>query len=343
MKALNKIIAISMVFVIILGLVGCGKEVVDGNVKNKEMTLDLSYGKRTGKYTGPVANSLPNGEGKFVSENEEGDSWTYEGNFVNGHFEGEGKTTWKDGAIKIGTYKDDVIVPLSGEELKAFYSEPEKYINHYVEIVGQVFTSPKREDSILEVQVYEDIKNYDNSTLIYIDDKDFEVGSKEFIKVKGKVADMSEESSIFGGKYSTPTIFAVEYSTLDYKDAVAPTLKEVEVNETQTQLGYSITVQKVEFAEEETRVYLKVNNNGSAKFDLYTYSSKVVQNGHQHETETNFDADYPKIQTELLKGVETEGVIIFPKLEQSDMDIVFSGSSENYDERIEDYTFKVKV
>ena len=54
-------------------------------------------------------------------------------------------------------------------------------------------------------------------------------------------------------KYPHPQLPQKEYKVIDYKDALAPTVKTIDVNQTQTQLGYSVTVQKIEYAEKETR------------------------------------------------------------------------------------------
>ena len=127
----KKLVVLFLVCCISLSLVGCGKE----------MTLNLSYGDRTGTYTGEVnEQGLPHGKGKFTSKNSEGEKWTYEGEFKNGHFDGEGKTTWKSGTVEIGTYKDDVIVPMKGNEIKSLHTTPENFKDHYVEIIGRVFT-----------------------------------------------------------------------------------------------------------------------------------------------------------------------------------------------------------
>ena len=84
------------------------------NVKNKEMTLEFSFGTKTGKYTGPLNdNGLPEGQGSFVSENSQGTKWTYTGEFVNGQFEGEGKTEWEGGYFERGTYHNGELEPLA--------------------------------------------------------------------------------------------------------------------------------------------------------------------------------------------------------------------------------------
>jgi len=78
-------------------------------VKDREITLDLSVGKRTGVYSGGWENNLPNGTGKFSSENDEGEKWYYEGEFVAGHFQGEGKCVWEIGQEMIGHFENDVL------------------------------------------------------------------------------------------------------------------------------------------------------------------------------------------------------------------------------------------
>lgn len=58
---------------------------------DKQMTLSLSYGDRSGIYTGEVnEQGVPNGKGKFTTQNAQGNPWVYEGDFKNGHFEGQG-------------------------------------------------------------------------------------------------------------------------------------------------------------------------------------------------------------------------------------------------------------
>ena len=76
-------------------------------VIEKEMTLQFSFGERTGIYTGEIAEGMPNGEGKFTTLNDENIGWFYEGKWANGHFEGLGTTVWDDGFKETGEYKND--------------------------------------------------------------------------------------------------------------------------------------------------------------------------------------------------------------------------------------------
>lgn len=314
--------------------VGCGDE--------KEITLNLSYGERTGTYSGELVDGVPNGEGTFTSENEEGEEWTYEGEFKNGHFEGKGKVTWENGHIEEGTFKDDVIVPIKGKELKTLFTTPENFKNNCIEVIGKVFAEPEYDEDGVGIQIFADYKNHENGLLVIIPDKDFEVENGDYVKIVGIVGDVYEGQNIFGNTLSFPTVVAKEYSVLSYKDATAPTKKTIDVNETQTQLGYSITVQKVELAETETRVYLKVDNQGKAVFHVYGFNAQIVQNGKQYSEQSNWEADYPEVQSELLAGAYTEGVITFPPLKEDKFSLHLQASSGDWNEDIETYIFNIK-
>lgn len=78
------------------------------SVSEKDIMLELSYGTRSGKYTGDVNDAgLPDGSGSFSSYNSAGEPWTYEGEWTNGHMDGTGVTTWSEMAYS-GTYVNDI-------------------------------------------------------------------------------------------------------------------------------------------------------------------------------------------------------------------------------------------
>ena len=76
-----------------------------------EITLDCTFGKMAGIYSGETKNGIPHGKGKFVSQNQNQSGWYYEGDFVEGHFEGTGKTVFQNGQIQQGTYVKDIWHP----------------------------------------------------------------------------------------------------------------------------------------------------------------------------------------------------------------------------------------
>ncbi len=74
-----------------------------------EMTISFSFGSRTGVYSGAVnEQGLPHGYGMFSTQNATGEGWTYEGDWVNGHWEGIGTSAWSSGQVYSGEYSNDV-------------------------------------------------------------------------------------------------------------------------------------------------------------------------------------------------------------------------------------------
>ncbi len=83
-------------------------------VTNAAMTLNFAFGQKSGTYTGQLANGLPDGKGSFTAADNEGNQWTYVGDWKSGHFQGTGTTTWPaDSWVETGTYANDALV--SGE------------------------------------------------------------------------------------------------------------------------------------------------------------------------------------------------------------------------------------
>lgn len=332
MKKTLGIVFVMLLFVSILA--ACG---------GKEITLHLSYGDRTGKYSGDMTDGVPNGQGKFTAKNEEGVEWTYEGSFVNGHFQGEGKTTWKSGQVEIGTYEDDVIVPLKDEQLRTFYSNTEEFLHHCVELVGQVFTSPENDENGVAVQFYTDIENHDKNTIVYIPATDFEVKQGDYIHIIGLVDSEVDGVNILGGGITAPLVIAREYEVISYIDAVSPTKETIDVNKTLSQYDYSITVEKVELAEKETRVYISIQNSGTDVFHMYSFNAVLSQNGKQLSEEYNYEADYPAFESDLHVGNSTEGIITFPPIENQPFTLILDAGSDNFNERIKPFEFSYPV
>jgi len=101
----QQIIFISIFLILVLSICAACEQ----TVTEKEMTLELTLGTRTGTYTGALVDGLPEGAGKFETKNEAGVSWVYDGQWQDGHFNGQGTTTWSDGQKTEGTYVNDLL------------------------------------------------------------------------------------------------------------------------------------------------------------------------------------------------------------------------------------------
>ncbi len=232
---------------------------------------------------------------------------------------------------------------LTPDELKALYSDPQSMKGTEVVLTGVVFTQPEQDETTTYFQMFADIENYEYNTIVAIDDLNLEVAEDDYVRVTGVVGDTFEGENIMGDALTAPIIVATQVEVVSYIDAASPTLLTVEPQQTVSQLGYDVTVTKVEFAQNETRVYVTVANNGSANFSLYDFYSLLIQNGKQYEQEYHYSAEYPEVQTDLRPGVTTEGIITFPAVAQESFELVFEGSSDNYEEEFEEYRFEITV
>lgn len=232
--------------------------------------------------------------------------------------------------------------PLTAAEIKELYSDPDKFSGRTVELTGKVFSNPEYDANGVGFQMWGDPANNDQNTMVAYPNKDIEISEGDYVKISGIVNSTFTGANAFGGVVTAPLIYAQNVEIVSYQDVISPTIRSiVPENNSQTQLGYTVTVQKIELAASETRVYLKVENNGTDKFNLYSFNSTLVQNGKQYEEQHNYTADYPEVQTSLLVGVSTEGVICFPAIEDVDFQLVFEARSENYSESFEPYTYNI--
>lgn len=233
---------------------------------------------------------------------------------------------------------------MTEQEIEQLYADPKKFEGRSIEIYGQLLNSPEKDDSGIYFQMWADPENANLNTVVYFDDPDFQVEVENYVKVSGVVGKEFEGENAFGGTVTAPTIIADSVEVVSYTEAVSPALHTYEFdNLVQDQYGYSVKIDKVELAENETRIYLTVNNNGSDKFSLYSFNSSIIQNGEQFNEQDNWAANYPEIQTDLNVGASTNGVIAFPAIENANFQLILDGYSSNYNENIEPYTFDIPV
>lgn len=158
----------------------------------------------------------------------------------------------------------------------------------------------------------------------------------DFVRVQGTVRGKLDGQNAFGGTVTSVSINANSVTAVNPVDVLAPTKLKVDVNKTITQNGYSITLKKVEFAESETRAYVQIKNGAQGKVNFYAYEAKAVQNGKQLDQQTNYDTNYPEIQSELLPGITSEGIITFKPLDPSvkSAQFIFDGSTKSTDSQV---------
>lgn len=222
---------------------------------------------------------------------------------------------------------------LTENETPLLYSSPDNYKNKYVKLTGQIMNLSQDKKG-QKISAITDIEKYTNDIVVYFEDKSVALKQSDYISIDGYIKGTDKDTS-------KPYIIAKEVKVITYMDAVAPTTKEVKLDKTVSQNDVSVTLQKVEFSDVETRVYIKATNNSNYEFSLYSYSSFLTQAGKQYET--TYSKNSVDMSSTILAGGSTEGVIVFPKVEQSNFNITMKGYSSNYELDFENFTFEVQV
>lgn len=209
-------------------------------------------------------------------------------------------------------------------------SNPEAYEGKIIQWGAKVFTQPEKDDKGVYFQAYEGGDN--NNFAIAYANPNFQVKKDDFIIVIGKVKGRFEGENAFGAKLEIPTIEAGYIEAGTRNDAVAPTEIEIPINQTNTQHYFTVTLNKIELAKNETRFFVKLKNESKDTINFYTYSSKITQGTKQYEAESSYDTGQ-ELPSEILPGVEAEGVIVFPAIEKTSKQLTIhldSPSSSNY-------------
>ncbi len=231
------------------------------------------------------------------------------------------------------------------DELSDVYSNPDKFINKYIKLSGKIFNIETDEDDVY-FQMWQNPSENDNNTFVRTSKEIFkDLKENDYIKLEGYIAGKIEGENMMGGTVSGPKIIADHLKKSSYKDVVSPTIKTIKVNQTKKSNanGVTVTLEKIELSDIETRVYLSIKNESPYLYNFYSFNSKILQNSKQFKEESNYDADYKEIESDIPKGVIEEGVIVFGKIKPSSLQFTCEGHSDNYELDSDEFAFDIDL
>lgn len=219
------------------------------------------------------------------------------------------------------------------------YTNADDYLGYFINIKGKVFQVMGDNGSTKGIQIWIDPDSCEHNLMIYYD-SDVEVKQGDYIICTGYIDSVTKYKNAYDAELEVPLVYSSDLRKASYIEVIAPTIEEwVFDNLKKEQLGYSIAIDKVEFSELETRIYATVVNNGKAT--LHVGDGVVVQNGKQYNSEVNYNSDYEKIPYEIVKGVSCSGIIVLPVINNEEFEISFDINSDDVDEALGQFTFKI--
>ena len=233
----------------------------------------------------------------------------------------------------------------TNEDWGEVVGSPDSYKDSPVELVGKVFQQPETGGGGgIAFQMWADPKNSDWNTIVYASSS-VDVATDDYVRVVGTVGDQFKGENVMGAEMIVPTINADSVEIVDAMAAAPAAIKTVTLNDSQSQHRVTLTLETVEYAESETRVFLTFSNGGKDKASFYSFNAKAVQGSKQYseDSSSSFMNGYPQIESDLLPKTKSSGVIVFPEMDPDKTTrFVFEVASEDYTVTFNPYVFRVK-
>lgn len=239
------------------------------------------------------------------------------------------------------------VVYLEESEITDFFNNPKTYKGKHVKLTGQVFSVPQNAEEGTSIQVWHDIEHVDQDFIAYTDSMD-DIENNDYVIVDGKIDGTLKGENAFGGQVESPLIVDAKVTKSSYMDVVTPTIAEISPAASQDQNGIVVTVDKVEYAEDETRVYVTIKNGTDYNFSCSTYSAKLIIDGQQLDINNKSMTVYNtpelnELSYEVMAGTSSSGTIVFPAIEQNKkfQFVLPDSHSDNYDLMFTNYMVDV--
>ena len=233
--------------------------------------------------------------------------------------------------------------PLTNEKWTEVNTNPDSFKGDPVDIIGKIFIAPEKDKNGTYFQMYTDPKNSEFNTIVAINDPNSNIKDGDYVHVIGKIKGKFSGENAFGAKLTAAAVNAEKVEKVDAKEILAPTKLKVDVNQSKEQHGLVITLKRIELANEETRLYVTIKNNSQQKASFYSFNTKAIQGSNQFEEQDNWEANYPKISSDILSGVESSGVVTLKPLDVNTKSakIFLEAGTDNYMLDFSPYVFDV--
>ena len=206
---------------------------------------------------------------------------------------------------KGASYEFDEAAILSKEETKEALADALNNKGKSIEYTGRVSMDLYEDENYTYYEVLQNIEKFSDELVIRVPrEMSKNVSMSDFLYGTGVIIGALEETKVLGPKGSTALVEINAVESGDYIDTIGRAIKTIEINKSQAQNGHSVTIDKVEVSEHDTRLFLTVKNDNENKIHMSSYRAAIVAGGKNY-------AEYPEIVSELNPKTSTEGIISF--------------------------------
>lgn len=211
--------------------------------------------------------------------------------------------------------------------------EPDSYKGKRIKIEGEVSQGPDVDGNTGYLVRY---VSANNRYFFVQTDGDLGYQEGDYIKVVGTINEQISMKNVYGDDIPVASIGDAKVSDGSYIDIVMPTYRTNKPNEkTQTIDGVSVTLSKVEYAQEETRVYLSIDNQSQGAI-YYDPSYVILQQDnaiiYPDTGSASYElGDYPQLNYTISVGSKSNGILVFSVISsEKDCDLALTLYTSSY-------------
>lgn len=196
--------------------------------------------------------------------------------------------------------------PVFVELTNEVYTNAKDYLGYHINIKGKVFQVMGDNGASKGIQIWLDPDTCEQNLMIYYT-SDAEVKQDDYIMCSGYIDSVTKYKNAYDAELHVPLVYSTDLKKVTYIDVMAPATETITPEALKYEkFGYSISIDKIEFSEKETRVYATATNNGKALLNVG--DAVIVQDGKQYNSESNYEANYDEIPYEIVKGASSSGI-----------------------------------
>lgn len=218
---------------------------------------------------------------------------------------------------------------ITNSNYNAISTNPDQYKDRWTKFSGEIMTVETSGD-ITAVQLNLADLEFGKIVVAYFTGWD----SKQFVKgdciaIEGKIQGSVEGKNAFQATLSYPTMTGEKAAKLSCLDAKYPASRTLMGPVVQQAGNVVVTVNKVEFAEKNTRVNISIKNlNSDRKVTFYTFNSYIVEGQNQYKSQLGLLYGVNDLDSTILPGIVEQGYLFFDPVPQKPFKLLLEINEE---------------
>ena len=221
---------------------------------------------------------------------------------------------WQTATTDSGPRDASALPPLDNGEIVQIIGKGEIPEGRPVSISGRITADPEYNVDGTHLQVFVESGAKEADLIVRLDGN-IEVTQGDYVTIEGALGGRFVGETEDGGSIDMLEIIATSIGSAAAEGVLAPASTVWEPQAKKEEAGVTVSVNKVEFARAETRVYITARNAGEATAVIQVFNSFIKQSDRFFEPQAELPEGYPEVPVDLSAGAAGAGVIVFRQLD----------------------------